>query len=52
MPLEVWTWLRDSMAVRPHVVARVRAGARVRASGSTPDEVALAMLTEPSGTSA
>lgn len=43
MPVEVWSWLRESMAVRPHVVARVRAAldAGVQA---TPDQVALAML--------
>ena len=46
MPIEVWTWLRESRSVRPHVVARVRAaleaGERV-----TSDAVALAMITEP-----
>ena len=25
MPLELWTWLRESTLVRPHVVARARA---------------------------
>lgn len=46
MPLELWTWLRESRSVRPHVVARVRAGL---ASGErvTPDAVARAMMTEP-----
>ena len=46
MSLEVWTWLRESRSVRPHVVARVRAAL---ASGErvTSDAVALAMITEP-----
>ena len=46
MPIEIWTWLRESRSVRPHVVARVRAalaaGERVSA-----DAVATAMMTEP-----
>ena len=43
MSPEVWRWLRESMAVRPHVVARVRAAldAGVR---PTPDQVAVAIL--------
>ena len=46
MPLEMWAWLQESSAVRPDVVARVRAaldeGKRVSA-----DDVALAILEGP-----
>ena len=46
MPVETWSWLRDSLAVRPHVVAQVRellsAGHR-----PTPDQVANAMIFGP-----
>ena len=43
MPIEVWTWLRESMAVRPHVVARVRASLEA-GERATPDDIATAML--------
>jgi hypothetical protein len=43
MPLEVWSWLRESMAVRPQVVARARA-ALARGEQATADDVALAIL--------
>jgi hypothetical protein len=46
MPAEIWSWLRESMAVRPHVVARVRAQLD---AGEQPTayQVALAMLEDP-----
>jgi hypothetical protein len=43
MPPEVWRWLRESMVVRPHVVARVRA-ALDAGHRPTPDQVAGAIL--------
>jgi len=43
MPAEVWSWLRESMAVRPHVVERVRA-ALARGERASADDVALAIL--------
>jgi hypothetical protein len=46
MPLEMWAWLQEARAVRPHVVARVRA-ALAAGQQVTPDEVARAMLTGP-----
>jgi hypothetical protein len=43
MPPEVWNWLRESLAVRPNVVAAVRA--RLDAGERpAPEDVALAML--------
>jgi hypothetical protein len=43
MPPEVWIWLRESLAVRPKVVADVRA--RLDAGERpAPEDVALAML--------
>jgi hypothetical protein len=44
MPTEVWSWLRESLAVRPHVVARVRASLASGDDGPSPDDVALAIL--------
>lgn len=46
MPVEIWSWLRESMAVRPQVVARVRA---TIASGQqvSAEDVALAILGGP-----
>lgn len=46
MPVEVWTWLRESMAVRPQVVARVRASLDAGHQASA-DDVALAILRGP-----
>lgn len=46
MPLEVWTWLRESMAVRPQVVARVRASLE-SGERATADQIARAMLDAP-----
>jgi hypothetical protein len=47
MPIEVWTWLRESLAVRPSVVARVRA--RLDAGDRpTADDVAAAILLDSS----
>jgi hypothetical protein len=43
MPAEVWSWLRESMAVRPHVVSRVR-DALARGERASADDVALAIL--------
>ena len=47
MPAEVWTWLRESMSVRPHVVARVRASLASGDDRPSPDDVALAILAGP-----
>ena len=46
MPIEVWTWLRESRSVRPHVVARVRA-ALAAGLDVTSYEVAAAILRGP-----
>jgi hypothetical protein len=43
MSVEVWSWLRETMEVRPHVVARIRA-ALDAGHQATPDQVAAAML--------
>jgi hypothetical protein len=43
MPLEVWSWLRESMAVRPLVVERVRR-ALAKGERASADDVALAIL--------
>ena len=43
IPPEVWAYLRETMTVRPHVVARVRASLQAGVQ-PTSDEVALAML--------
>jgi hypothetical protein len=43
MPIEVWTWLRESLAVRPQVVARVRASLEA-GERRTGDDIANAML--------
>jgi len=46
MSLEVWSWLREAMVVRPHVVAKVRA-ALARGQHASADEVARAILGGP-----
>jgi hypothetical protein len=43
MPAELWSWLRESIAVRPSVVARVKASLEAGERRS-PDDIALAML--------
>ena len=46
MPDEIWSWLRESMAVRPLVVARVRA-ALASGEQASAEDVALAILGGP-----
>ena len=46
MPLEMWTWLRESRSVRPHVVARVRA-ALAEGKQVSSDDLARAILDGP-----
>jgi hypothetical protein len=46
MPPEIWTWLRESRSVRPHVVARVRAALAAGRRVSS-DDVALAIIHGP-----
>ena len=46
MPPEIWSWLRQSRSVRPHVVARVRAALAAGELVSAED-VALAILKGP-----
>lgn len=46
MPAEVWAWLRESMAVRPQVVARVRASLEAGHQTSA-DDVARAIMNGP-----